>query len=132
MGYSLIVEAFETAKVAGVVADVTDASFVNANIEVVVEDVLLPGYDMIDFTSYDVTGVYVEGQGWVTGGIVAGKDFIYLDESATNANEFTMTERKDDGDANLEASTIDVVVTAIGVLDFGDMTGPFAAENFII
>jgi hypothetical protein len=121
-----------TAKVAGVVADVTDASFVGANIEVVLEDVLLPGYDMIDFTSYDVTGVYVEGQGWVTGGIVAGKDFIYLDESATNANEFTMTERKDDGDAALEASTIDVVVTAIGVLDFGDMTGPFAAENFII
>jgi hypothetical protein len=118
-------------------ANVTDATLANwggsMNVYVSTDIQAYDGFDMIDFSSYGATGVYVEGQGWVVGGIVAGQDFIYMDESATNANEYTMTERKDDGDAVLEASTIDTVVTAIGVLDFGTMQSEiFVPENFII
>lgn len=122
-----------TSKTTGNVADVTDAAFVGANIEVIVDNVLAPGFDMIDFTAYDVVAVVVEGQGVVTGALAANANVIYFNESATNPFEYTVSEYALGANGALDLGIGgDTIVTAIGVIDFGTLSGPFAAENFII
>lgn len=105
------------------VADVTNASFVGANVEVTTYG-LTDGFDMIDFSAYNAAAVLVDGV-LVAGTVAtAGQTYINLVESTTNDGVYTMTQYT-------EAGATDTVVGVIGVADFG-IEKDFLAENFIL
>ena len=113
----------------GNIANVTDASFVGANI-------LAPsngnpsGIDHLDFTSYGVDGVYV-GLSLVAGNapVALGDTYIVLVEgTGDDLGAYTMTEYVEAGALGFAGDT---VVGTIGVADFG-ATQAFSAGNFLI
>jgi hypothetical protein len=114
-----------TANTVGDITDVTDASFVGANIEVVSYG-LTPFSDTIDFSSYDAVAVHVDGalvDGFVSDAL-AGQNYVELAQSTTDAGAYTAT-------VFTEAGATDTVVGLIGVLDFG-VEQNFVADNFIM
>jgi hypothetical protein len=115
-----------TANTVGDIPDVTDASFVGANIEVISDMGLTPGFDMIDFSAYDAVAVHVDGalvEGFGSDA-AAGENYVELAQSTTDAGVYTAT-------VYTEAGATDTVVGLIGVLDFGAEQN-FVAENFIV
>lgn len=112
------------------VPDVTDASFVGANVVVTTTTtVLTDGFDMLDFSAYNAQGVYVDGV-LVAGAATTalGQTYITMVESATNDGSYTMTQYVDAGVIGLAGDT---VVGLIGVADFG-VEQAFVAQNFVL
>lgn len=103
--------------------DVTDASFVGANVPNTVFG-LGSAFDRLDFTSYASKAVLVNGVLVAGVAAAAGQTYISLVESTTNAGEYLMTQFT-------EAGAVDVAVGIIGIADFG-ATQAFAAQNFVI
>lgn len=111
-----------TSQVVGNVPDVTNASFVGANLTNTTFG--LNGMDKLDFSSYAAKAVLVGGV--LVAGVAAavGQTYVSLVESTTNAGEYTMTQFT-------EAGAVDTVVGVIGVADFGAHQA-FVAANFVI
>ena len=125
----------------GDVTDITDASFVGANI-VETPETLVYGFannsDMIDFSSYDVDTVVVAVDGsdnndfvYGSGVLSADEDYVYMVESATNDGEYTMYLMNTGIAAGFGGLEFDVEVGVIGVADFG-VEQAFVDGNFII
>jgi hypothetical protein len=121
-----------TAKTAGAVEDVTDDSFVGANI--IIQDVTTISYapsDMLDFSDYGADAVYVDGA--LVAGIAPADEgdlFITMTQDVDNAGEYTM-ELVDAGADGVVGGGDDAVVGLIGVADFGE-TMDFIEDNFIL
>ncbi len=128
-----------TNDVVGDQTDITDASFVGANVVVTPETIVygLPAnFDMIDFSSYDVDSVYVDSDftfGDIVGDglLAANEDYVYMVESSTNDGVYTMYLMNTGSAAGFGGLTLDVTVGVIGVADFG-VEQDFVADNFII
>ena len=119
--------------------DITDASFVGANVVVTPETIVFgvaSNSDMIDFSSYGVDSVYVDSD-FIFGDVVgdgllaANEDYVYMVESSTNDGVYTMYLMNTGSTAGFGGLTLDITVGVIGVADFG-VEQDFVAENFII
>lgn len=112
-----------TSSTLGDIADVTDASFVGANIVVTTTTIDYTDADMIDFSSYDAEAVLV-GSDVFGAAPVAGDNYIVMTESS-NLGEYQI-EAFDYVDG-----TADVSLGLIGIADFGE-TQAFTADSFIL
>jgi hypothetical protein len=109
------------------VADVTDASFVGANVEVETLG-LTDGFDVLDFSAYNAQGVFVDGVLVAgTAPTALGQTYITLVESAQDGI-YTMTQLTEAGALGTAGDT---TVGIIGVADFG-VEQVFVAQNFVI
>ncbi|NTV13875.1 MAG: hypothetical protein HGA96_08115 [Desulfobulbaceae bacterium] len=83
------------------------------------------GHDMIDFSSYDVYAVVVDGVTIATDATTTSNQYITMTESTTNDGVYTVVVMDDNG------TLADTQVGVVGVIDFGD-TQTFHDVNFVI